>query len=204
MDTLDVQELPIVAPKEVLALLKEEPVFFPPNVKVQAPSQHFEDAGYNRKWYVTAQISTDQLKNKTGPITLDNVPVQWFYKDHVTFATPTVRATLAVKQADVELEIKSLPVNLEMPPGMDDYRVEILPRDHIPNVTVIGPPDTIEKIRKNDPDARVRVVLPIDALAIPGNETRQKLEFRLPPGVKVSEETAEAASQWSYKLIRRQ
>ena len=203
VDVLKDEELPVVVSSEVRKLLKDDPVFSPPTVKVRAPSQHFEDAAYGQKWYVEAQIRPEQLKNKTGSVTLENVPVTWFYKEHVLFATTTVKANLSLKQADVEYVIPSVTVLKVSPTGTDEqYRVEFA--DIIANVKVVGPPDQIEKI-KRDPGKNVSALLRIDsALNVPVDvDIKQELKFEVPPGVTVAPETLERARDWKYRLIKR-
>jgi hypothetical protein len=202
VDMVKTGELPVVAPEEVRKLLKDDPVFTPPLVKVQAPSQDLDEAARWDKYYVIAQIKPEQVRNKTGTVTLDNVPIQWFYKDHVLMATQTVKATLSLKQADVEFVIPSVNVYKWSPAGLDDqYRFEF--RDSIPNVKVVGPPDKIEVIRK-EPGKHVSALLRVDTFSKEApEENTQDLKFELPPGVDVAQETLDRAKGWKYTKIKR-
>jgi hypothetical protein len=200
VDVMKDDELKVVATPEIRRLLKEDPVFSPPTVRVRGPSQHFEDAMYNSKYYLEAQIPAEQLKNKTGPVTLESVPIKWFYKDHVLFATQTVKATLSLKQSDVEYKIPSLSVRQELPPGLDDVKVDY--PGTIANVTVIGPPDQIERIKK-EPDKYVIPRIQIDSLAKPDERKEAALKFEMPPGVVLSQETQDRANKWFYTLVKR-
>ena len=203
IDKFEERELPVaIEDVKVKALMSGDGAFSPATVKVRAPSQTFEDADYRQKNYLTPQITVEQLKNRTGQVVLENVPVQWQnYKEHVGFATPAVTVTLSLKQADVSYTIPSLPIWQSLPPKFDDEgRAEYA--DAIPNVEVIGPPETIEAIKK-EPGKHVEVRLKVDRYAMGKGEQIAKLEFKLPPGVSISESTLQRANAWKYTLVAR-
>jgi hypothetical protein len=205
IDSFESKEVEVVIEDpRVGAMLSEKAVFSPPYVKVRAPAQTFEDARYNNKLYLTALVNYDQLKNRTGTVVLDNVPLQWQnYKDHIDLALPTVKATLTLKQADVSYTIPALSIRQNLPPKLDKtYEAEYV--DSIPNVEVLGPPDVIEAIKK-EPGKHVIVSLMVDRNAQPGVEQReQKLKIELPQGVRLTDDTLKVANNWLYTLVKRQ
>jgi hypothetical protein len=128
--------------------------------------------------------------------------LQWnSYKEHIGYATPTVTATLTLKQADEQYTIGSLPVFKLSPAKLDEqFQVQFI--EDIPNVTVIGPPEQIALIKK-ETGKQVSAWIRIDRNATPGVPKPEKLEFKLPQGVRLSEDTQKRADSWSYTLVER-
>jgi hypothetical protein len=207
IDKYEDRDLPVaIEDPKVKNMLAEPPIFSPQTVKVRAPVQTFDqaDSSNPRKMYVIAQVNADQLKNRTGMVVLENVPVVWHnFKEHVGVANPAVKVTLNLKQADVTYTIPAVTVNQTLPPNLDEkYRVEYF--DTIPNVEVTGPQEQIDLIRK-DPSKHVSASFKVDAFAPVGEDQKGvKLEFKLPPGVSLTDKTRQAADSWSYKLVKRQ
>jgi hypothetical protein len=203
IDKYEDRDLPVAIDDLKVLALVTNPQFSPPTIKVRAPSQMFEQAG-NSKMYVAAQINPDQLRNRTGTVTLENVPIVWHnFKDNVLYSNPMVKAALTMKQADETYTIAALPVNQTLPPGLDaKYRVEYT--DSITNVEVTGPPGQIDLIRK-EPNKYVSVSFKVDAFAKEGEDQKSvKLDFKLPAGVSLTAKMQPTVDNWSYKLVKRE
>jgi len=197
IDTYETRDLPVKAPPEIAGFLGDLTHFVPDTIQVRAPSHDFE---ISKSLFVYAELAKhEEIKTKTGPYSLDNVPVYWppdgnapGRRENVTYTPRLVSAKLDVKPRDVTYEIPTVPIYKETPQDFEKrFYVDFRPT--IANVGVMGPPEPIEAIRKGDFKVRARLELTTldNRLDIP--ETRA-LQLDLPPGVTLTKDGREHAT----------
>lgn len=107
---------------------------------------------------------------------------------HVTVTPSTAQVTLAIQRQVDKYTLPSVPVWVSGPPSEFNRFDVVLDEDSetIPNVTVHGPVDVIEQIRKSPVDVIALLKLTADDLE-KGRTQRMpgRVEFDLPPGVRL-------------------
>ena len=97
-----------------------------------------------------------------------------------------VHATIDVRQADKSFIKNSMPVTVDSPVGTSTRYDIVVDRPAVQNVTLIGPPDTIDAMQKPDfePQPKGRLVITSADLTV-GTHTKT-VKYDLPDGVHVS------------------
>jgi hypothetical protein len=92
-----------------------------------------------------------------------------------------------IRQSDVQFTIPSVVVNLEGPSFvLDQYKVQF--KDTIYDVKVIGPPDKIQALQRDDtpkPYAVLHVTGDDRPTANSTGQHTRRLEFKMPDGVRL-------------------
>ena len=152
----------------------------PPSVTVFGPSRALtESAGR-----VTVRLSPAQLRQvTTTPLTFAQVLVEApeGLPQAPTIDPPRVAVTLQ-RQAStvVEYEIPTMVIKVAKPAALEDRLRVKVDRPVLQNVTVMGPTDIIERLRRTE--AQAWAVLDVPPGVVPG-EQRSALRIELPPGV---------------------
>lgn len=203
IDTYDKRTVPVRAPKELADLLSDQTRFVPDAVEVRAPQQLIDEAEAAGPLFVYADLpKREELKTKTGPVTIDSVPVYWpKSRENVTFTPATVTAKLDIKRRDVQYTIPSVPIFKETD-GDFDKRFTVEYTAVITNVGVMGPPEQIDLIKKGE--FKVKARLDIAGLIDYRKDVLVKmpLQWELPPGVSLTKESEER-SNWSFTIHER-
>ncbi len=195
----------VIRPAPAVAKLIENATFTPRTIKLRAPRQLLDKADGEKKkeLVVWADLAKrEELRTRTGSVELKNVPLFWTVEDNairenVTFSSPVVDANLTVKTADIQFTIPSVTIFKETPANLDDrYIITYTPV--ISNVTVTGPAEQIDTIRKGDFKSKAR--LEISSLDPVNKPVKKRLSFDLPPGVTLTKETAERAGDWEFTM----
>jgi hypothetical protein len=201
IDRFEEADAQVVAPKELADVL-ENARFVPDTVKIRAPSQLLHKAEADLKGNpltVTADIAKRaELKGKTGKVDLEGVLVYWTYRENVTISPARVAANLVIRQQYVQYTLpKAVPIVKETPFDFENrYFVDYL--SSIPNVVVKGPADVIEELKKGGA-SKIRARLEIKGNDPPRTQIKRPLEFNLPQGVTLTDETAERAN-WPFEI----
>jgi hypothetical protein len=203
IDTYDKRMVPVRAPKELADLLSDQTRFVPDAVEIRAPHTLIEEAEAAGPLFVYADLpKREELKSKTGPVTIDSVPVYWpKARENVTFTPAIVSAKLDIKRRDVQYTIPSVPIS-ENIDGDFDKRFILEYTQVITNVGVVGPPEQIELIKKGD--FKVKARLDIASLIDYKKDAQAKmpLQWELPPGVSLTKESEDKAN-WSFTIHER-
>ncbi len=185
VDQMVEYDVAVQAPAD-LANLEAPPLFSPRTVKVRGPKGELGDPS---RLFVLADITNLEILRTPGEHKLSDVRlIPPLRGEQVTVSPPTVSATVRVRRADVSLVLPSVPIFVAAPLGvLDKYRVNISGGSFIPNVTVIGPQEQIDRLEKQS-------VLPRAILEITdkdaGEERSRPVRFELPAGVKASAQDA--------------
>lgn len=109
---------------------------------------------------------------------------------------PRVRLAVQTRQADQLLKLDEVPVTISALPGtLDRFNVELQPK--AVTLTLVGPETAIAALRQRN---TVKATLDIAPEDQPTQEfVRRKLNFVLPPGVRVRDGQMDA----EFRLIRR-
>jgi hypothetical protein len=188
IDVYETRRVPVKAPPELASVLTEQAHFTPDSVEIRAPSQQFKRAEAEGPLFAYADLpKADQLKNKAGEVNLDSVPVYWpQHRENVYLSPLIVAAKLNVRRRDAEYTIPSVTIVKVTPKDFENrFYVDYVPQ--ISNVTVSGPSEQIEALRKNEFPYRAR--LEITSQDQVGVEIRKPLQFELPPGVQLTQES---------------
>lgn len=182
------RELDVQAPAGATNIVGA-PIFDPRRVKVRAPKSYFAEAERLGPLVVEAELASTELLDKPGPHEA-SVPVSCprLRQDrNVTYTPNKVTAAFEVRQADVKYTIPSMAVFVAGPQNLlSQYRVDCAPS--VANVTVIGPPDKIELLQRED-FPKPKAVLEVSGDDLPADVPRppRRLIYRgLPEGVRVS------------------
>jgi hypothetical protein len=171
-------------PPKLAQQLGGKVTYDPPVVKLRGPRSVLGDASTVT---VVADLREADIPRTAGTHTIASVPVRLAILDpNVTLTPTTVSASVTVQQTDATYEIASVPVFVSGPVTMlDRYRVVFPNGPFISRVTVVGPQEEIEKIRRDEFKPRA-------TLEITSQDLRDRLPrtptYSLPPGVSVSEE----------------
>jgi hypothetical protein len=206
IDDYDKRMVPVRIPPDYASFFSDQTRFIPDMVEIRAPKTMIERAETANQLFVYPILpKREDLKNKTGTITVENVPVHWpdfrgdtqlaTRRENVTYAPYAVTAKLDIKQRDAEYVIPSVPIVKETP-GLFEKRFNVVYSDFIPNVAVVGPMEQIEAIKRGD--RKVKARLEISSLDPKGPGQRQ-LQWELPEGVKLAPSMAEKAN-WKFSI----
>ncbi|MGH7242199.1 MAG: hypothetical protein ACREJD_02140 [Phycisphaerales bacterium] len=128
----------------------------PPIVKVYLPSDVAGAAGYAPEVY--AKIRPDDLarllagrRETVSQVQLE-LPIALKNKRAARIDPPTASVTLAVRKRQSSLELTGVPVQVRMAPGeLSRWDVTIPEQDRfIPKVTVSGPADLIDRVKRGE------------------------------------------------------
>ncbi len=195
------REVEVQAPSS--ANLVAPPIFEPRRVTVRAPRHVISQAEEQGNLAVYADLAGAGLLDKPGPhegVTL-RVQAPLLPRENVTYTPSSVKATFEIKQADQKYTIPSVAIFISGPRNLlKRYNVECA--DTLANVTVIGPPDQIDLLRREDsPKPKAELEVSRDDLPA-GVVHTGRLRFLFPDradGVRVSPEDAQRAVE--YKLV---
>lgn len=128
----------------------------PPVVTLSYPAAYSESVGSSP--YVTAHLSADDLL--AGPdgrrFTLPNIALQppeaLLEADHVTIDPPIVSVALTLQSRTSSTLIRSVPVQLQLPPiEQPNWLISVPEEDrYLRDVTVTGPSELIGRIESDD------------------------------------------------------
>ncbi|MBC8105035.1 MAG: hypothetical protein H7Z14_00470 [Anaerolineae bacterium] len=186
VDELVERDVEVRVPTDVTNLAGS-PVFEPSTVRVRGPKTKLEDP--RQPLVITADLANREEIQLPGPHQLPAVSVRANISDpSITLSPSTVKATLDVSQKEERYLIASMPIWQSTPTGfLEKYRIECPPS--ISNITVIGPHDQIELLRKGE--VRPKAQLEVTAEDEGKQRTARELKFDLPDRVKVVAEDKE-------------
>src|SRR5205814_4160909 len=96
--------VPVRPSPDMADLLAEQTRFDPPTVRIRAPKKVLERAAKDNQLFVYADLSKhEEIKTRTGPYTIDNVPVVWP-------APPMPGQPLIVRKEDASLTPTTQPL----------------------------------------------------------------------------------------------
>jgi hypothetical protein len=200
VDTLAEEELPVEAPT-TLTNLVGKPIFEPAKVRVRAPTSALARAKAQGLVAIADIANLDQLKTPgQQEIPAARVIVPGVEGENVTITPSTVKATVDVRQSDIDYKIPSMPITASGPVFLlKQYRVECK-EENISNVTVKGPKNMIEMIRNETVKPRAVLDITLDDRPTGGANDKhtRKLRFEgLPENVRVAPEDAQREVQFS-------
>jgi len=192
VDALVEKEVPVKLLNPI-ASLEAPPTFTPATVKLRGPQSSFENGG-GGNLAVYANLSDLPELKISGERTINNVPLMLpstlVGDTHVTMTPKSVSAHVKVKQVEGQLVYDTMTIFVTTPYNFSDrYKVKLLGDDpFIHNVTLLGPPDVLAAMKKEDfhPKPVARVTVTSDDLP-PGVRRTRELKFELPDGVRVAE-----------------
>jgi hypothetical protein len=143
VDDLEKKTLPIQKP-EISTL--QSATFIPNTVEVNGPRSIVDSMTF-----VTADLTSVSIPNTPGSHTVSNVPLVQPSPEHpLSFSPSTVDATLVVQAADIPYDIRDIPVVMAVAPILLESHKITPSQSNIPKITVIGPPDQIDKLKQSD------------------------------------------------------
>lgn len=173
--------------------IEGQPVFTPSTVTLTGPSAmlaQLADRDETGRPIVFAALDTMPALRQPAGVTggaldLTQVPLRLPREDgQLKLSTSTAAAKVTLRAAEARFDIPSMPVfPLASMKMLDDYRAEFPPT--ITNVTVTGPADRIEALRRNwQTTPNLRAVLAISRDDLPeGQPRRRRLTYLLPEGI---------------------
>jgi hypothetical protein len=181
--------------------------FDPPTVKVRGPLSLLNQVARQTEGgllMVYAVLPADGLETpghkENVTVNLTTLPPELQDSRVTVSSPPRIRATIDVRQADKPLLIRSMPVTIDIPVVLAEKYDVVEFSGVLQNVTVSGPPETIDLMQKPDfepkPKARV-VVTPQDV----GDRRTKVVKFDLPDDVTVSESDRNLTVQ--FRLVQR-
>jgi hypothetical protein len=186
VDEIVERDLDVKAPASVTNLATP-PTFEPKTVRVRGPKRSLDNPAQGQL-LATADLAGRPELRSPGVHELPAVAVSTNLDEPTVTITPaTVKATLDVRQSDVRYTIPSVPIFYSAPHNLTNlqkYKLEYNP--FITNVTVIGPPDKIELLRREEFPKKARFEVSDQDVGRPTREAR--LVFDLPDGVHLSKE----------------
>jgi hypothetical protein len=215
IDEYDKRMVPLRIPPELAGMLSDQTRFVPDMVEIRAPKQAIEKAEANNQLFVYPDLpKRDELKTRTGAVTLENVPVYWpdfapdghpltSRREHANYSPQTVSAKLDIKQRDLEYVIPSVPIFKETPNGFENGYTVVIDPPTFSNVTVTGPAEQIDGIRKGTLKVKARLEISSLDLNKVNTPDRKPLQWDLPPGVTLSRDTLEK-SNWGFTIKDRE
>jgi hypothetical protein len=205
VDEIVERELVVQATPKIAGV--QSVTFDPPIVKIRGPKAQLDtldsvdDQG---RHIVSADLSNYAVLRTPGQHDLNDVPiVRPFRDDHVTLTPAKVKASVQVKESDATLTIAVMSIFVQHPPGLlDGFQVVFLNPDKpiLTNVTVVGPPDKIEQMQKEDFSPKPKAILEV-AREDAGEARTRRLKYDLPEGVRVSPD--DARREIEFKLTTR-
>ncbi|CAN5618689.1 hypothetical protein BH10PLA1_BH10PLA1_19310 [soil metagenome] len=205
IDKIVDRDLDVQMPGDVQNLVGT-PTFEPRKVRISGPQSVLDTAEARGQLNVYADfkgLRERQSLKVPGKHDLVNVPVVVPFSDkNLTVSPITVNATVEVRQLDVEYKKNSIPVYVTYPHPVDaQFRAEY--EDSLPDVTMIGPSEQIEAMQRPgfDPQPKARFEVAPPSSKDPVGQTRTaRLQFDLPPGVRMSPDDEKRTIQ--YKLVK--
>jgi len=199
IDRIVDRELDVQVPPDLQNLVGT-PTFEPRKVRVSGPQGVLETADARGQLNIFADFKDIKELKKPGKHEVPNVPLKLTVNDkNIALSQTSVKAMVEVKQQDVEYKKNSIPVYVTYPHPIDmQYRAEY--EDSLPDVTMIGPSEQIEAMQKPgfEPQPKARFeVGPKDTV---GQARTARLQFDLPPGVRMSPEDEKRTIQ--FKLVK--
>ncbi|MEZ0267350.1 MAG: hypothetical protein ACAI43_21665 [Phycisphaerae bacterium] len=197
IDVIEERDAVVKVPPQVAANL-ENVTFVPRVVKIRAPKRLLDAAEQAGELSVWADLSKrEELKKRTGTVELKNVPLYWDHREFVTLSAPVADANVVIKTADVAYTIPTVAVMKVTPNKFEDTNtLEFSPT--FPNVGVVGPADQIQAIKDGKFTVQARFV--VSTLNHTVGQNKARLQFDLPPNVKLSEETVERAGAFNFTM----
>ncbi len=189
---VDIKPPPEVADKLVSA------TFDPARVKVRGPASVL-----TTKPEVYADLRDAEILKQPGDHPLMSVVISARIRDErITLDHSIVQVKLQVK-GDAEWVKPQMPIYVSGPPGfLDQYKVEFDGDPFLLNVKLLGPPDTIAQMQKENFRPQPYAQLVVER----GDETVRKIRplqfINLPQGVTVSME--DSKREKAFKLVPRE
>jgi hypothetical protein len=185
----------IMVPPEIRNV---DATFDPPTVKVRGPLSELTRVERNSPGGMLAVYADlhEVQNNKPGTYQLSDVPLRRpadLDPDRVSIVSlPHIRANVTVREADKQLLIRSMPISVDSPDGLlDKYKVvwEHPSAPVLQNITVTGPPETIENMERPEFEPKPKARLEVTQQDALGGERRSRVvKYDLPEGVNVVEE----------------
>ncbi|HEY1629363.1 MAG TPA: hypothetical protein VGF52_05860 [Tepidisphaeraceae bacterium] len=181
------RDVDVQAPPSVSNLVKQ-PIFDPKQVKIRAPQREMDRIESSGRLVAYADMASTGVLDKPGNheavvrVTSPGLNVQ-----DASYNPANVSANFDVRQSDVQFTIPSVVVNLEGPNYLlNKYEVQY--KDTIYDVKVMGPPDKIAALQRDD------TTKPYGILHVTGDDRptptsagqhTRRLEFKMPDGVRL-------------------
>ena len=102
--------------------------------------------------------------------------------------TGKIRASIDVRKSDKTEFYSSMPVTVDQPVDTAEKYIIQIDRPAVQNVTVIGPPELIDNIKRSEFRPKARLVITAADLARIGERQSKVVQYDLPNGVQVSDE----------------
>jgi len=192
-----VEVRPQLRPSLAQRLGSAKVTFDPPVVQLRGPRSALADAS---SITVYADLRDAEFPRTSGDHDIPSVPVRLATADsNITVSPSTVTVHASLKQSDTSYAIASVTVFVSGPVTLlDRYRVVFPNGPFISNVTVTGPEEEIDKIRRKD-------FVPHATLEITSQDLRERLPrapiYTLPAGVSVSD--ADKSRTVDFRLVDR-
>jgi hypothetical protein len=181
------RDVDVQSPPTVTNLVKQ-PIFDPKQVKIRAPQREIERAESAGGLVAYADMASTGVLDKPGNHeAVVRVTCPGLSAQDVNYTPATVNANFDVRQSDVQFTIPSMVVNLEGPSYLlDQFKVQF--KDTIYDVKVIGPPEKIQSLQRDDTPKPYAVLLvngdDRPTATSTGQHTR-RLDFKMPDGVRL-------------------
>jgi hypothetical protein len=189
VDEYETREAEVKAPGNATNLVGA-PTFTPPKVLVRAPRSFFPTS--NQPLTVVAEIPRAGVLDTPGQHRDIPVPVsapQLASQAGVSYLPAVASGLFDVRPLDDEGTLRLTVVNLEIPKNISD-RYEVKYENTITNLRVIGPPDKIDELMREN-SVKPYLVLKVTGQDRPGVTRPRLLEFRqLPDQVRLHPEDA--------------
>jgi hypothetical protein len=192
IDEFEEREVDVQAPTNITNLVTT-PIFEPAKIKIRASRQAMQRVESSSPLVAYADLAGTGLIDKPGSHdAIVRVSCPQFGTEEIACTPSTVKVTFEVRQSDVKYTIPHIVVNVEGPSYLlDQFKVQFngTIKDTIFDVKVIGPPEKIADLKRDD-TPKPWAVLQVrgDDRTTPGAaETHtRRLEFRgLPDGVRI-------------------
>lgn len=157
----------------------------PPNVSVFGPSRELtESAGRAYVRLTPAQLRQVTTTPQALPQMLVHAPDG--LSESPRFEPPRVTVTLQRQESTtVQFDIPTMVIKVAKPAALEERLRVSVDRPVLQNITVVGPADVIERLRRREEQAWA--VLDVPANVEPG-ERRGTVRVELPPGVALVDE----------------
>lgn len=181
VDELVEQEMEVKPPPEVGNLVGT-PIFEPARVTLRGPKSAVDKAIANENAY--AELDGLEAAKPGEPLTLPNVRIRPLDDPALSFNPHSVKATVVVREANVDYTIKSMPVWTQSTPGlMERYSFSLSPPTLV-NVRVTGPPEAIRTLQQEEFQPKAIVTITPQDIS-EGVPRGLRPRYELPEGVRV-------------------
>jgi hypothetical protein len=197
VDQADRREVPVAVSDADQKKLSGTPVFSPPTVTVSGPKKLLDSAQLK----VYAVLTGNPEMEASGEHDLKSVTVQLPAGfERVRISPAQVAARIAVRSPNEAFTIHDgIPIFISAPTSVaDGWKISIVPDASISDVTVTGPPEQIDLIRKGTFFVKAALEISNDDVARPEPKT---LTYTLPEGVVPTEETKRRTVE--FKAVKR-